>query len=53
MNIHPSAIVSKKAKLGNGVIVGAYSIIYDNVEIGDNTVIDAFCEIGVANTLSG
>ncbi|MCZ2339363.1 MAG: hypothetical protein LC127_14465 [Chitinophagales bacterium] len=27
--------------------------MYDNVEIAENTVIEAFCEIGVSNHLSG
>jgi len=37
MKIHPTAIVSKKAKLGSNVEIGPYCIIEDNVEIGDNT----------------
>ncbi len=39
-NIHPTAIVSPKAKLGNDVTVGPFAIIHDDVEIGDE------CEIG-------
>lgn len=50
--IHPSAIVSDKAKLGKGVSVGAFSIIYDNVEIGDDTSIGAYCELGLSNAFS-
>ena len=34
--IHPTAIVSSKAKLGNNVNIGPYCIINENVEIGDN-----------------
>lgn len=52
MNIHPTAIISGKAKIGKNVTIGAYSIIYDNVDIGDNTIIEAFCEIGIENALS-
>ena len=37
--IHPMATVSPLAKLGEGVKVGPYAFIDDNVEIGDNTVI--------------
>lgn len=52
MSIHPTAIVSDKAIVGANVKIGAYTIIYDNVEIAENTVIEAFCEIGVSNHLS-
>lgn len=52
MNIHPTAIVSKKAKIGHGVKIGAYTIVYDNVEIGDGSTIEPFCELGVSNSLS-
>jgi acetyltransferase-like isoleucine patch superfamily enzyme len=44
--IHPTAIISPKAKIGQAVSVGPYSLIHDNVEIGDNTVIESYCEIG-------
>ncbi len=37
--IHETAIISKSAKLGANVSVGPYSIIGDDVEIGDNTKI--------------
>jgi len=39
-NIHPTAIVSSKAKLGQNLEIGPYSVIYDDVEIDDN------CRIG-------
>jgi UDP-N-acetylglucosamine acyltransferase len=39
INIHPTAIVSKKADLADGVSVGAHSIIHDDVVIGENTEI--------------
>lgn len=35
-NIHPTAIVDPKAKLGENVVVGPYAIIEGDVEIGDN-----------------
>jgi UDP-N-acetylglucosamine acyltransferase len=35
--IHPQAIVDPAARLGNGVSVGAFSIIGPDVEIGDNS----------------
>lgn len=39
MNIHPTAQVSPRARLGEGVSVGAFAVIEDDVEIG------AGCEI--------
>lgn len=51
-NIHPTAIIHPNAVLEDGVEVGAYSIIYENVHIKAKTKIGAFCEIGVANHLS-
>lgn len=43
--IHSSAIVSLKAKLGDRIIVHPYSIIEDDVEIGDDCVIGPFAVI--------
>ena len=37
--IHPSAIVSPSARLGDNVTIGPYCIIGDEVEIGDGSVI--------------
>ncbi len=39
MSVHPTAIVSATARLGEGVSVGPYSIVGDDVEIGDCTEI--------------
>ena len=38
-NIHPSAIVSPNAKLGDNVQIGPFAFVDADVEIGDNTVI--------------
>lgn len=45
-NIHPTAIVSKKAILGENVIIGPYTIVHENVILGEGTVIGSHCEIG-------
>ncbi len=45
MEIHPTAIVSKGAKLEAGVIVGPYTIISDGANIGAGTKIGAHCVI--------
>ena len=42
---HPTAIISKNAKLGTDVSVGPYAIITDCVEIGSGTKIGAHCVI--------
>ncbi|RKZ00008.1 MAG: acyl-[acyl-carrier-protein]--UDP-N-acetylglucosamine O-acyltransferase [Ignavibacteriae bacterium] len=39
-NIHPTAIVSKNASIGDNITVAPYAIIEDDTEIGNN------CEIG-------
>lgn len=54
--IHPSAIVSAKAELGENVQIGPYCLVDDNVKIGDGTELRAFVrvcgftEIGAACT---
>ncbi len=42
MNNH----ISNNAKIGKDVIIGIGTIIYDNVEIGDNSNIGPYCIIG-------
>ena len=49
--IHPTAVISPKAKLGRNVTVGPYSIIEGEVKIGDDTVIFGQCYISGATTL--
>lgn len=50
--ISEKASVSSKAKLGNNVSIGPYTVIYDDVVIGDNSKIDGFCEIGYPTELA-
>lgn len=38
-NIHPTAIIEESVKLGKNNIIGAYTVISSNVEIGDNNKI--------------
>lgn len=45
MNIHKTAIVSKKAELSGDVQVGPYTVIGDDVIIGAGTKIGAHCVI--------
>ncbi len=44
--IHPSAVVSKSAKLANGVYVGPNAVIEEGVGIGENTTIEAGVFVG-------
>lgn len=43
--IHPTAIVSPKAKIADGVKIGPYSIIEENVSIGSGTIIESHAVI--------
>jgi UDP-N-acetylglucosamine acyltransferase len=45
MNQHPTALVSKKAEIGQNVSVGAFSIIEDDVIIGDGCIIDTHVSV--------
>lgn len=42
--IHPTAQISKKAKLGTGVSIGAFCVIGE-CEIGDHCIIESFAKI--------
>lgn len=45
MGIHPTAVVSPGARIGDDVTVLAYSIIGENVSIGPGTVVGPHCVI--------
>jgi UDP-N-acetylglucosamine acyltransferase len=55
MDIHPTAVISSSAKLGNGVRVAPFAVIEDDVEIGDgceistHAVIKRFTRLGKRN----
>jgi UDP-N-acetylglucosamine acyltransferase len=44
-DIHPTAIVSQDAELGEGVSIGPYSIVDSGAKVGDGTVIEAFAHL--------
>jgi acyl-[acyl carrier protein]--UDP-N-acetylglucosamine O-acyltransferase len=50
--IHPTAIVSPAARLGEGVTIGPFTIVHDNVEIGPGAQIDGYCELGYPTPLA-
>ena len=49
--VHPSSLVSSKATLGEDIEVGPFSIVHDNVVVGNRVRIGAFCELGVPTPL--
>lgn len=50
--VHPTAIVPSSVRSGTGVNVGAYVVLCQGVQLGDNTRIGAGCVVG-ANVLMG
>ena len=58
-SIHPTAVISSGAQLGQDVKVGPYSVVGANVRVGDRTeigaqvVIDGVTHIGEDNRIVG
>lgn len=50
--IHSTAIVSPQAELGNSVTIGPFTVIHDNVKIGNDTRVDGYCELGYPTPLA-
>jgi len=50
--LHPTAIVSPQAKLGEGVSIGAYTVISADVVIKDGTSVEEHCAIGCPTELA-
>lgn len=44
-SIHPTAVVDPSARLGEGVSIGAFSLVGAEVEIGDGTMVGPHCSI--------
>lgn len=49
--IHPSAIIAEDVKIGEGVHVGAYTVIEKGAQIGDGAVIEAQVFIGEGSVI--
>lgn len=45
--VHPSAVISEGAEIGENCRIGAFTYIHDNVSIGDDCTILPGCKIGV------
>jgi acetyltransferase-like isoleucine patch superfamily enzyme len=50
--IHPSSIISTKAKIGKNISIGPFTIIHGDVEIGDDVTIEGYCEIGYPSPIA-
>jgi UDP-3-O-[3-hydroxymyristoyl] glucosamine N-acyltransferase len=44
--VHPTALISPSAKIGKNVSIGAYTIVEEGAEIGEDTIIYGSCYIG-------
>lgn len=44
--IHPTAVISPKSSLCKNVSIGAYTVIRDNVYIGEGSIVYAHCYVG-------
>lgn len=44
-NIHPSAVVSPRARIGRDCRIGPYSIVGDEVELGDGVWLESHCVV--------
>lgn len=51
-NIHPTALISPNAKIGDNVSIGAYSVVHSGVELGANSTVGTHCELGLDTPLA-
>lgn len=50
-NIHPSAVVSSRARIGRDCHIGPYSIVGDEVELGDGVRLESHCVVDGNTTI--
>ena len=50
-NVHPTAVVSSRARIGAGCYIGPYSIIGDGVELHDDVRLESHCVIDGLTTI--
>ncbi len=46
VRVHPTAVLGRDVRLGEGVSVGPYAVLEDGVEVGAHTRIGAHCVLG-------
>jgi UDP-N-acetylglucosamine acyltransferase len=44
-NIHPSAVVSSRARIGRNCHIGPYSVVGDEVQLGDGVRLESHCVV--------
>lgn len=44
--IHPSAVIGSGAVIGDGVTIGAFTLVHDAVRIGAGSIIGSHCSLG-------
>jgi len=49
--IHPTAIISPSAKLGQGIIINQYSVVQNGAVLGDAVTIEEQCSVGINVTV--
>ncbi len=50
-NIHPSAVVSSRARIGRDCQIGPYSIVGDEVKLGDGVRLESHCVVDGRTTI--
>ena len=50
-NIHPSAVVSSRARIGRDCHIGPYSIVGEEVELGDGVRLESHCVVDGKTTI--
>lgn len=50
-NVHPTAVVSAEARIGNGCYIGPYSIIGPDVELQDDVRLESHCVVDGRTTI--
>lgn len=50
-NIHPLAVVSSRARIGRDCYIGPYSIVGDEVELGDGVRLESHCVVDGRTTI--
>jgi UDP-N-acetylglucosamine acyltransferase len=50
-NVHPTAVVSSRARVGSGCYIGPYCIINDEVELEDDVRLESHCVVDGRTTI--